>query len=93
VLKHWPVREMGFAIGIVTLLLLSYVGSYAALVTRDFDFRAKSVVVPKYRLGGEYSKRLYSLLHDIDLKIRPEYWTFHEFVKELWRNSPCLQMP
>jgi hypothetical protein len=37
VLKHLPIREMVFAVAIIVLLVVLYVGSYAALVTREFD--------------------------------------------------------
>src|SRR5207253_1492412 len=90
VLKNWPVKEMGFAVAFIVLLATLYAGSYAALVTRDLEYGAGGwAVVPVYRLGGEYSERFFSMLDDVDLKIRPEYWTIRECVKELWRSSPC----
>jgi hypothetical protein len=80
-MKHFPKKELAYAVAFVALLGGLYVGSYYSMVEQSFSF-APTVVnggfklhfVPKYRFGGHTAKAIFAPWHQVDLRIRPEYW-------------------
>lgn len=61
-----------FAIGLLLLPLL-YVGSYAALVTPSPYWW-----INHYRVSPELSAQFFWPLEQIDRKLRPEVWAWHD---------------
>jgi hypothetical protein len=87
-MRHFPVRECGYAIGFVVLLAAIYVGSYYAMVERELiDATPKDIVVsgswrayvPSYRFGGEWAWQIFKPLHELDRRLRPEWWDVDYF--------------
>lgn len=83
-MKHVPIREIGYALAFLVLLAAVYVGGYYALVIREDDWQIEFGELPRvvimppqavYRLGGDSSKDFFSLLHEIDRRLRPSYWS------------------
>lgn len=72
-MRHFPLRELGYAIGFVLLLVAIYVGSYYAMVVR-VDWRMNTTCWVEYRFGGEWADRFFSPMHDLDRRFRPEWW-------------------
>ena len=69
------------------LLLLVYVVSYSVLVCRGcngvlitlcghYTAGDKLPIVASYRYGGHRAEDIYSPLHRLDRRLRPDYWTF-----------------
>jgi hypothetical protein len=93
-MRHFPLRECGFAVGFVVVLATIYVGSYYATVRRQYfppmsatwiengteDDYERLNVHPIYR--PECSRTFYSPMYEIDRKLRPDYWSSKEAKKE-----------
>ena len=74
-MRHFPIRELGYAIGFVVLLAVLYVGSYYAMVERiEGQLYAQPIAFPVYRFGQNYSESLFRSMHCLDRKLRPEFW-------------------
>ena len=41
--------------------------------THNFTFSTE--MVAEYRIGGEVSKSIFSVCHDLDRRFRPKYWS------------------
>jgi hypothetical protein len=74
-------KQAGYVLGFLLVLILLYVGAYYALATRGGvvsmgdpmnPFAVK--VVPEYRVGNEACECMFSTWHELDRKIRPKYW-------------------
>jgi hypothetical protein len=101
-MRHLPLRELGYAIAFLILLIALYVGSYYAVVDRRPDevVTEEEFPVPFSAPGGipvmttrtvthrtlnsenmiavyplEVMTTIYSPLHDLDRRIRPEHWS------------------
>ena len=70
-MRHFPWKEIGYAVGFVVLLAVLYVGAYYALVTRTESLRG---FIPVYRFGGDAAVTFFGLSHDFDKAVRPEFW-------------------
>ena len=77
-MKHLPLRECGYAIAVLVVLLLLYGGDYLALAMRidvtSMIHAEKETVVLAYRFGGDGSKAFFSPAHQIDRLIRFDFW-------------------
>ena len=79
-MKHFPIKELGYALGFVALLLASYVGAYYALVeprgqTIETSFSEYVAMRPAYRWGDFLSDdNLFVMMSEIDRKLRPDAW-------------------
>jgi hypothetical protein len=75
---HFPLRELGYAIGFVVLVAAIYVGAYYAMVERSglrYIRTANQVpwFLPSYpMIESTYS--FFAPMHEIDLRFRPDYW-------------------
>jgi hypothetical protein len=81
---------MGYAIGVLVVLVAIYAGSYYATVERRIhhDFTelgpsgpATIGLVPSYSIGGDISASLFLPIHQIDQKLRSRYWSIVEAVR------------
>jgi hypothetical protein len=82
-MRHFSLRECGYAIGFVLLLALllaaTYIGSYYTIIERvlivnpDVSDPNEYVVAPLYRVDAFYE--FFGPLHEFDRKVRPGYWT------------------
>jgi hypothetical protein len=76
-MRHFPLRECGYALGVVVLLAAIYVGSYYATVQPKY-FRmppGDRACLVEYRLDDEgWLKVFFAPMHDLDRQIRPEWW-------------------
>ena len=74
-------RQFGYAIVAVLLLLAIYVGAYYATVEREmtpihvFGRGWSMEFFVAYRFAPEVSEALFRPMHKIDRAIRSEYWT------------------
>ena len=80
------IRYTGYAIGIVVLLAMLYVGAYYAMVEHrlfgapppEWHDRIISdtwkYYHPSYRVGGEWSVWLFGPMHALDRELRPKWW-------------------
>jgi hypothetical protein len=82
-MRHFPLRELGYAISFLVLLAALYVGAYYAMVERTehihgfmigIGMRDPPTVKLKYRYGGEWSMAFFYPAHDIDRRLRPDLW-------------------
>ena len=70
-MKHLPLRECGYAIAVVVVLLVLYGGAYLALSTKvELDFGT----YVDYRFGGEWSATIFEPAHDVDRFLRADFW-------------------
>jgi hypothetical protein len=65
-------RQLRYVCATFALLALLYVGSYYALVEREPE--GLSRFVPNYRFGGAASESFFSVWHELDINLRPDYW-------------------
>jgi hypothetical protein len=72
-MRHFPLREIGYAIGFVVLMAALYVGAYYGMVTKEQFGRGRNFVVD-YRIGGEWAESFFAPMHQIDREIRPATW-------------------
>jgi hypothetical protein len=78
-MRHFPLRELGYAIGFIVVLTAIYVGAYYATVER-----ARPAVMiwgsepwprhAEYRIGGDVSAAFISPMERLDRKLFPESW-------------------
>jgi hypothetical protein len=84
-MRHFPWRELGYAVGFLTLLAVLYVGSYYATVERqpigvkwwpETSENPRTTYLLDYRLGGGggWAHDLFGPMHRLDKMIRPDYW-------------------
>jgi hypothetical protein len=81
-MRHFLLRELGYVIGFVVLLLAIYVESYYAMVEKhEFDFLAtlggRSRVIaalPTYRSRQEWPAYFYRPMYVVDRKLRLDFW-------------------
>jgi hypothetical protein len=59
-MRHFPLRELGYAIGFVVLLAGLYVGSYYAMVEK-FECFGVGATSPTYLLRLEWVEPFYSV--------------------------------
>jgi hypothetical protein len=79
-MRHFPLRELGYAIGSIMLLAALYVGSYYAMVERAVRGHMRihaciGDISPKYRFAQEAAEEVFRPLHNMDREIRPSYWS------------------
>ena len=67
-MKHFPAKEIAYAVGFIVLTVGLYAGSYYALVDRTI------VWGPPYKFGGNAAKIIFVPIHKLDRLIRPQYW-------------------
>lgn len=73
-MKNLPWRECGWAILVLLLLAVLYVGSYLALLGNGFQVH-DNVVLPSFHLVSEGPARsFFSLAFRCDKAIRPQRW-------------------
>jgi hypothetical protein len=89
-MRHFPVREPGYAIGFIVVLAALYVGAYYAMVITRSQYLDRYMlslkvstkgppiyrVAPEYRFGGDAAVRFFAPMHDIDTRLRPSIWEF-----------------
>jgi hypothetical protein len=83
-MRHFPLKEIGYAIGFIVLLAAIYVGSYLAMVSKEIDIESTEMAVGQtelvinvnatYWFGGDWSVSFFRLVNDADRLIRPRYW-------------------
>ncbi len=83
-MRHFPLKELGYALGFVFLLALSYVGAFYAMVIPQRVWlttigpggwiERESEIIANYRMGGEVSRAFFSLGCEMDRRIRPTVW-------------------
>jgi hypothetical protein len=62
---------------VLALLPVLYVGSYYALVRRAVpDVLPTDEFGVAYAIGDPWSKPFFLPMHELDLKLRPSYWSF-----------------
>jgi hypothetical protein len=97
-MRHFPLRELGYAIGFIVLLAAIYVGSYYAMVIpSDLDpaklplrgsISATFYASPVYRFGGNTSAQFFGLANKLDRKLRPGQWECHVVMRDWkWERS------
>jgi hypothetical protein len=86
-MKHFPLREMGYALGFVALLAAAYFGTYYALVervgfnesnesnpfSRDLDKAFEPS--PRYGIESTALENLFAPAHALDRQLRPDFWS------------------
>jgi len=87
-MKHFPLREIGCAVGFILLLGIFYVGGYYALVITHPELLDPGLlrlkrgtfgpstyrIAPEYRFGSDNSVRFFAPMHDLDKWLRPSLW-------------------
>ena len=79
-MRHFPLRELGCAIGFIVLVAALYAGAYYTMVERC-EFGSSPVpelgrpwCYVQYRVGGNRAVAFFNPMHEIDRRIRPEWW-------------------
>jgi hypothetical protein len=72
-MAHFPRKELAYAVAFVSLLAGLYIGSYYVMVQPQF-WEAPPFYVPEYLFGGDIAKAVFAAWHEVDLRLRPEYW-------------------
>ena len=80
-MRHFPLRELGYAIGVIVVSAALYVGAYYAMVQRGpvlwlntldlWDIETKA----DYRFAQETSEVVFGPINDLDRVVRPGYWS------------------
>jgi hypothetical protein len=82
-MNHLPLRECGYALTFIVVLLGLYLGAYFAMVERvDFGeliASSRPYLGPArpfafYRFGGDWSQSFFYPAHALDRRIRAELW-------------------
>ena len=79
-MKHFPLRELGYAVGFIVLLAAIYVGSYYAMVERSsVRVEGRSIAVshprsPFARYPASSLETFFEPIHRLDRMIRHRYW-------------------
>ena len=76
-MRHFPLRELGYAIGFIVLLAALYVGSYYAMARRVTD----EGCWVRYAFLDDWALSLFSPIHTVDRQIRPEFWEDERFTE------------
>jgi hypothetical protein len=100
-MRHFPLRELGYALGFIVLLAALYVGAYYALSEREdrtylmvmrhierMERTAPKVSMVNYRYGGELAVAFFAPIHEVDRKFRPDWWD-----EEAYLTDPVLPFP
>jgi hypothetical protein len=86
-MRHFPIRECGYALRFVVLLAVLYVGAYYAMIDLHLHaYEMKTDVLiggsltpaqiqPIYRIRGDWIAGFFESWHEIDRRLRPAYWT------------------
>jgi len=86
-MKHLPLRECGYAIGVVVLLAAVYVGAYYAMVGRDYDPNRWVVGACDDCVHAQYPtehlRAFFAPIHQVDRKARARFWSEDGFVNDL----------
>jgi hypothetical protein len=82
-MRHFPLRELGYATGFVVLLAALYVGAYAAILEGD-EIRTRWQVnkdgtespLPIFRFmdDSDALHGFFKPIHIIDVRVRPKRW-------------------
>jgi hypothetical protein len=85
-MRHFPFRELGYAIGFLVFLAALYVGAYCAMVEKVELFaptdpgggmampRRVIWATPRYRIDDAWGRRIYAPIHAADRQLRPHFW-------------------
>jgi hypothetical protein len=76
-MKHVPLRECAYAIIFVVALLCLYGGAYLAMMERVDLYTSiggEETPIATYRFGGEGSETFFSVAHEVDRQLRPDFW-------------------
>jgi hypothetical protein len=77
-MKHLPLRECGYAIGVILIACALYGSTYVALSERKIAWYNldpfEEVPVVSYRFGDEWAEWFFAFAHEIDSKIRSDMW-------------------
>jgi hypothetical protein len=84
-MRHFPLRECGYAVGFLAVLTAIYVGAYCATVDRAWrikrvrDCALLSVGEVEFTASPEYPtdflRGVFGPIHEIDRKLRPRFWS------------------
>ncbi len=95
-MRHFPLRELGYAVVFVAILVAVYIGTYVAIVRRDIVWHEGPApswmipeIVPTYGAKSDILLKLFEPIHAIDKNLRPDYWSdaaYHEVLTEQIRN-------
>ena len=69
-MRHFPIRELGYAIGFIVALAAIYVGSYYAMVDRG---ALRDACWVRYPMGQKWAKPLFAAMHEVDRRLRPGF--------------------
>jgi hypothetical protein len=85
-MRHFPLRELGWAIGFIVLTATAYVGGYFVMVQREIA--GLNSVKPIYRVRSELTSKLFAPIHQVDRQLRLKYWSgddaWEEALREMW---------
>jgi hypothetical protein len=73
-MRHFPLRELGYALGFVVLLAALYVGSYYAMVERRVAGVSFTIIMVRYRFCEEWARQFFAPVHALDQRLRPDFW-------------------
>jgi hypothetical protein len=83
-MRHFPLRELGWAIAVIVVPMALYAGAYFATVERvvvndwtkpeTVRFWGPKHTVARYRVAQEWSAAIFGPMHQLDRKMRPEFW-------------------
>jgi hypothetical protein len=76
-MKHFPKKELAYAVAFVALLAGLYIGSYYAIVEPNST--------PEYRFGGVAAEAIFAPWHQVDRRMRPESWRPKPLPPPDWR--------
>jgi hypothetical protein len=97
-MRHFPLRELGYAIGFIVLLTALYVGAYYATVERRLGRVIRggkgSSDSQRIFIGAIYAKYpmdwlnpFFSPMYDLDLRMRPDFWSAEAMNEEIIRSK------
>jgi hypothetical protein len=72
-MRHFPLRELGYAIAFLFVMAALYVGAYWATVQRTVN--GFESVVPVYRTRNDFLSNIFAPVHGLDRKVRDRYWS------------------
>jgi hypothetical protein len=72
-MRHFPWRELGYAVGFIVLMGVLYVGAYFAMVDRGSNILFYGWT-PEYRFGGSAAETIFAPIHEVDRHVRAEFW-------------------
>jgi hypothetical protein len=73
-MRHFPLRELGWAVVVVAILVAGYVAAYFTMVARTAQTNS-SEVRPYYGENRDWVASLFEPVHSIDRECRREYWS------------------